>query len=77
MSESNNKRPVQQNAFFAWQESKPGLVIVAVLDYFIAYLFVSLAIATGSLLQWFIAIVFLVLAVVATVKFVKKAAKRG
>ncbi len=64
-----------QNKLFAWQETKVGLAIIAVLDFFISYIFASLAIDTGSLVQWFIAIVFLALALTAAIKFFKRVAE--
>ncbi|MDB5181286.1 MAG: hypothetical protein JWP13_49 [Candidatus Saccharibacteria bacterium] len=60
------------NKLFAWQETKPGLAIIAVLDLFIAYIFVSIAIDTGSLLDYFIVIVFLALGITAAVKLIRK-----
>lgn len=66
-----------QNKLFAWQETKVGLVIIVLLDLIAAYGFASLAIDSGSLLQYFIAIVFLALAIAAAVKLAKKAVRHG
>lgn len=74
MSESTNKP--KTNALFAWQETKMGLGVIAFLDFFLAYIFVSLAIDTGSLIQYFIALVFFALAVGHAVKLFKKVRKR-
>lgn len=60
------------NNMFAWQETKVGLAVIAVLNLFIAYVWASLAINSGSLLQWFIAMLFFVLAITHAVKFVRK-----
>jgi hypothetical protein len=66
----------QHNKLFAWQETKTGLVLITLLDLFLAYVFVLLALDTGSLLQYFIALVFLVLGVTAAVKLVQKVVKK-
>jgi hypothetical protein len=57
---------------FAWQETKAGLIFIILFDLLVAYGFASLAIDSGSLLQYFIAIIFLALAITAAVKFFKK-----
>lgn len=62
---------------YAWQETKIGLVFIVLFDLLVAYGFVSLAINSGSLLQYFIAIVFLALAIAQAVKLCKKAVHRG
>lgn len=62
---------------FAWQESKVGLAVISVLDLFISYIFASLAVDTGSLLQYAIAVVFMALAVGHFVKLIRKIARRG
>ena len=60
------------NKLFAWQETKTGLAFIALFDFLVAYIFVSLALNSGSLLDYFIAFIFLVLGVVHAVKFVRK-----
>lgn len=74
MSE-RDKKPLQ-NKMFAWQDSKAGLVIIVLFDLMLTYILVSLAIDTGSLLQWFSAIVFLALAIGQAVKLFKKVMHR-
>lgn len=64
------------NKLFAWQETKTGLGLISLLDLFLAYIFVSLAIDTGSLIQYFIAFVFFALAVGHAVKLFKKVRAR-
>lgn len=65
------------NNLFAWQDSKGGLIFIVLFNLLITYIFVSLAIDTGSLLNWFIAFLFLALTVGQGVKLAKKVAKRG
>lgn len=67
----------ERNKLFAWQETKVGLVIIVLFDLLVAYGFVSLAIDSGSLLHYFIAIVFLALAAGQAVKLFKKVLRRG
>lgn len=67
-----DKRPIQTNPMFAWQETKLGLVIIVLFNLFIAYIIGSLAISSGSLLQWAMALLFLALAIAQAVKFIKK-----
>ncbi|HSH18242.1 MAG TPA: hypothetical protein VK978_02570 [Candidatus Saccharimonadales bacterium] len=62
---------------FAWQETKTGLVIIILFDLFLTYVFVALAIDTGSLLQWFVALMFLALTIGQSVKLIKKVMSRG
>ena len=76
MSEAD-KKPPQTNKLFAWQESKAGLVIIVLFNLLMVYIFASLAIDTGSLLDYFIAFLFLALAIGQGVKLIKKVAKRG
>lgn len=65
-----------QNKMFAWQETKGGLLFIILFNLFLVYIFASLAIDTGSLLQYFIAIVFLALAAGQAVKLIKKVTNR-
>lgn len=65
------------NKLFAWQESKPGLAVIAVLDLFIAYIFISFAIDSGSLIDYFISFVFLALGITAAIKLFNKVFHRG
>lgn len=76
MSESS-KSPVKQNPMFAWQETKVGLVVIILFDLLVTYGWAVSAIDSGSLLQWFITIIFLVFAVVQSVKLFKKVVHRG
>jgi hypothetical protein len=71
------KKSVQQKPVFAWQDTKGGLVFIVLFDLIGAYTFVSLAINSGSLLQYFVAIVFLVLAIGQFVKLIKKVLHHG
>lgn len=66
-----------RNNLLAWQESRVGLVVIILLDLFLTYVFASLAIDTGSLLQYFIAFIFLGLTIGQSVKLVRKVAHRG
>lgn len=75
MSESDNKP--KTNALFAWQDTKSGLIVIVLFDLFVSYGFASLALDTGSLLQWFGALLFLALAVAQGVKLAKKVGRRG
>lgn len=42
-----------------WYQTKQGFALLAILEFAAAYIFVSLALNSGSLLQWFIAIALL------------------
>jgi hypothetical protein len=68
---------MSSNKLFGWQETKVGLVIIVLFDLFVTYMFALFAIDTGSLLDYFIAIVFLILAIVQAVKLFKKVLHRG
>lgn len=57
---------------FAWQDTKPGLAIIIVLDAFTTFVFASIAIDTGSLIAYFLTLVFLALTIGQIVKLVKK-----
>lgn len=61
----------------AWQETRVGLVIIVLFDLLLTYMFASFAIDTGSLLDYFLAIVFLVLTVAQGVRLFKKVGGRG
>lgn len=50
----------QHNAFIRWRHTAAGRLCWAVLAGVITYVFASFAINSGSLLQWFVAVVFLV-----------------
>lgn len=65
------------NGLFAWQESKAGLLVIGLLDLFIAYIFASLAIDRGSMLNYAIAAVFMALAVGHLIKFARKLSGRA
>lgn len=60
------------NALFAWQDSKTGLVVIAVIDFIIAYAFISFAINSGNWIDYLIAVIFFALGVGNGVKFVRK-----
>jgi hypothetical protein len=68
----SGKNPVSHNSLLAWQETKVGLVFIVLFDLFLTYIIASLAIDSGSLLQYFAALVFLALAIGQAVKLVKK-----
>lgn len=57
MEETDNQRP-QHNAFVRWKYTWHGRLVWALVDLVIAYIFGSLAINSGSLWQWGIAILF-------------------
>lgn len=61
-----------QNKLFAWQDSKGGLVFIVLFDLLMTYGFASLAINSGSLLQYVIALLFLVLAIAQAAKLFRK-----
>lgn len=61
----------------AWQETKTGLVLIVLFDLLFTYMFVSFAIDSGSLLDYFLAIVFLVLTIAQAAKLLKKVGRRG
>lgn len=65
------------NKLFAWQDTKVGLVFIILFDLFVAYGFGLLAIDSGSLLHYFITLLFLVLAIAQAVKLFKKVFRRG
>lgn len=67
----------QQNKMFAWQESKGGLIFIVLFNLLIAFVFFSLASRTGSWIDWFIATVFLALAIGQGVRLYKKVVSRG
>lgn len=56
MTESSN----QHSAFIRWRHTAVGRLCWAVLAGAITYVFASFAINSGSLLQWFVAVVFLI-----------------
>jgi hypothetical protein len=60
------------NKFFAWQETKAGLIFITVFDLFFAYVFLSFAIDSGSLLDYFIAAVLFAIGVAQGVKLFRK-----
>ncbi|HEX8182995.1 MAG TPA: hypothetical protein VF575_05345 [Candidatus Saccharimonadales bacterium] len=61
-----------QNKLFAWQETKIGLAVIVLFDAVITYVWVLLAIDTGSLLNYFLAFLFLLFGITAAVKLFKK-----
>ena len=67
---------MQGNPLFSWQETKVGLVIIVLFNLLVSYGFASLAIDTGSLLQWVVALLFFALAVAQGIKLAKKVGKR-
>lgn len=58
--------------FDAWHKTKAGLLVFAVLELLLAYLFISLAIDRGSLIYYILALVMLFGFLQNTVKFVGK-----
>lgn len=64
------------NPMFAWQETKGGLVFIMLFDLLVAYGFGSLALDSGSLIQWTLALLFLALAAGQGFKLVKKVSHR-
>ena len=67
----------KQNKLFAWQESKGGLTFITLFNFLIAYVFISLAFNTGSLIDYFIAFAFFALGVGQGVKLIRKLKSRG
>jgi hypothetical protein len=55
-----------------WKHTAHGRLIWAVLDFVIAYIFASLAINSGSIWQWGIAILFTIDGVYELVRFIGK-----
>lgn len=55
-----------------WYETWQAFMVRALLAFGLVYVYASLAIDTGSLLQYFFCLVFLVLAIKFTVQTVKK-----
>lgn len=49
---------VEHNAFIRWRHTAAGRVCWAILAGIIAYVFVSLAIDSGALWQWLVAVIF-------------------
>lgn len=72
-----SKKTTQQKPLFAWQDTKGGLVFIVLFDLVASYTFASLAINSGALLEYFGAIVFLVLTIIQFIKLVKKVLHRG
>lgn len=50
--------------YAVWRRTRPGSIISVILALIVTYVFASFAIDSGSLLQYFIAIVFLVEAII-------------
>lgn len=63
--------------FEKWHQTKQGLIIFTGLEAGLAYLFASLAIDSGSLIEWVLAIVFAIGAVQNAVKFTVVSLKKG
>jgi hypothetical protein len=55
-----------------WKHTAAGRIIWAILDFVIVYIFVSLAINSGSLWQWGVAILFTIDGVYELIRFVGK-----
>ncbi len=68
---------MNNNPLFAWQETKPGLVFIVLFDLLVAYGIGSLALDSGSLLQWTAALLFLVLAAGQSIKLLRKVFRHG
>jgi hypothetical protein len=68
---------MSENKLFAWQDTKGGLVFIVLFNLLITYTFASLAIDTGSLLDYFITIAFLALTISQAVKLFRKLIRRG
>lgn len=60
-----------------WHETKQGLALFAVVEAALAYVFVSLAIDSGSLLEWTLAIVLIIGVMQNIVRLVIKVVKKG
>jgi hypothetical protein len=66
-----------QHKILAWQETKTGLVFIVLFDILAAYIFASLAIGSGRLSEYTVALIFLGFAIAQAVKFFKKVLRRG
>jgi uncharacterized membrane protein HdeD (DUF308 family) len=60
------------NRLDRWHQTKAGLIVFGLIELGVAYVFASWAIDSGRLLAYFLAIIFLVLAIAQGVKFIKK-----
>lgn len=64
------------NSFLAWKQSRNGLLISGVIELVLAYIFVSLAIDSGSYWHYLLTFIFLVGAIHNFVKAHKRHVKK-
>lgn len=68
--EQPDNQPEQPNAFVRWKYTWHGRLVWALVDLVITYIFGSLAINSGSLWQWGVAILFLINGIYNLVRFI-------
>lgn len=68
---------MNKNKIFAWQDSKAGLIFIILFDLLMVYTFASLAIGSGRISEYTVAIIFMVLAIGQAVKLFKKVVNRA
>lgn len=67
----------EHNAFIRWKHTPTGRLVWTVLTGIIAYVFVSLAIDSGQLWQWGVAVLFTIDALYNFAQFVRKLITNG
>lgn len=72
-----DKHPAASNPLLSWQDTTAGLTFIILFDVLVTYGFASWAIDSGRLIAYFLAIVFLALAIIQGVKLFKKVARHG
>lgn len=77
MVEANNNENEQPNAFIRWKHTWAGRLVWMVLDLAIAYIFASLAIDSGVLWQWGLAIFFIGDGIYNFIRFVGQLIRNG
>jgi len=60
-----------------WHETKTGLLVFGLAELVLAYVYLSFAIDTGSLLDWFLTFVLLIGAVQNLGRFIRKVVSHG
>jgi hypothetical protein len=74
---SEHNDPVKHNWFIRWKHTAVGRLCWLVLDIVIVYIFGSMAVDSGRLLEWGVAILFAIDAVYNLVRLIGKLIKNG
>lgn len=72
-----SNQPRQHNAFVRWKHTTPGRLCWALLAAAIAYVFATLAIDSGALWQWGLAIIFVIDALYNLVQLIRNIVGHG